>query len=574
LQRFVVALLFVGLLVLVGARLWSPEPEVPSLAPHVASRPMPMPAQDPVSPHVLAPNEEAPRPPELQPGQAVTIQLTEPPAERYGAVKTDENDRFYARLVEEESRGRAIYDPSLGRAAREFVYQFSNLGVDPPSDVRTFLMTASGAMAGDTVFQHMRSNSEAETTLRQAIRAVLTGGAAQGKGMRLHVGVGEVYQPGASLSRHIGAVSAPLGFEMTPIDRRVALGQSWTLRGHLTADWQDLHALVLRPSGELVKQAVRVNGDAAEVVIPGEDQPGSVEVQIMGSGPDGPGKLAQVCVEVGQPLPTQYRAVLPPDETMLNSADKAAAYAMQLLNADRLNHKLAPLAWDATLAAIAKDHSADMRDNHFFGHLSPTTGLHPQRLDKAHYLAMTSAENVAHNPSIFEAELGLMHSLGHRRNILDPEMTHVGVGVAGAEDEDGRRRWWLTQLFARPTAKLNPEDAVATLRRLVALARQGSQLPDLLMDSQLDAVAASALPLALAEKLQDASSRALALAQEQHVGAGRLRVWTAMTGDPERLELPDAVRLPGSRTLGVAAAQREDGRVAVILLIAEGNSLD
>lgn len=567
-QRFVVALVLVALLLLVGARLWPPQPDPPELLPGTTARLTPI--AEPVPAEPPEPTAPAPRPPELAPGQAVTIQLTEPPAERYVDVKLDDNDAFYARLVDEESHGAAVYDPSLARAAREFVYQFSNLGVDPPSDVRTFLLTASGAIAGDTVFQHLRSNSEAETTLRQAIRAVLQGGPSNRNGARLHVGVGEVYQPGASLSRHIGAVATQLGFEVRPLSRSVALGQSWTVRGHLTADWQDLHALVLRPSGELVQKPVVRRGDDAEVDIDGEDRPGSVEVQILGTGPEGPGKLAQVAVEVGQPLPTQYRAVLPPDETALTSADKAAAYGMQLLNADRQNHHVPPLAWDGKLAEIARDHSVDMRDNHFFGHLSPTTGLHPARLEKAGYQALASAENVAHNPSIFESELGLMHSLGHRRNILDPEMTHVGIGVAGAEDELGQRRWWVTQLFARPTGKWTPAAAAAAVRKLVTAERLRVQLPDLAADSRLDDVAAGALQLALDDKLQDASSRALALAQEQHVIQGRLRVWTAVTGEPERLELPDAVRMDASRTLGVAAAQREDGRVAVILLVAEG----
>ena len=568
-QRFVVALLLLGAVVLVGARLWSPQPagvrrdaqtDLP-IARRSSEAPVPEHAAETLTP--------APRPPEFAPGQPVTIQLTEPPAQRYRTVKTDENDTFYARLVREEGREQATYDPALSRAAREFVYQYSNLGMDPPSDVRTFLMTASGVVAGDTVFQHARSNSDTEEALRQAIRAVLDG--AKAKGTHLHVGVGEVYQPGASLARHIGVVGEPVGMEIEPLERRVALGQGWTLRGRLTAQWTDLHALVLRPSGELVhKPVVREGDDFAQVTVDGEDAPGSVEVQVMGTGPDGPGKLAQVCVEVGRALPTQYAAVLPPDESALRTADQAAAYAMQLLNADRVRHGVPLLSWEAKLAEIARDHSADMRDNHFFGHVSATTGMHADRLASAKYLAMASAENVAHNPSIFEAELGLMHSLGHRRNILDAEMTHVGVGVAGAEDEQGRRRWWVTQLFTRPTAKLTPDEAVAVVRKRVAEARASARLDDLSADSGLDDVATSALRFAVDDHLQDASSRALALAQERHVTHGRLRVWTAVTGDLARLELPDAVSLVTSHALGVAALQREDGRVAVILLVAEG----
>ena len=165
-QRLVVILLTVVVLVLIGARLLPPpqtftraEPTPGLLQPRAC-------VKEPIEEQAPESVTPAPRPPEFAPGQEVMIELVEPPAERYLSVKTDENDEFYGRLVREESRGKALFDPSLGRAAREFVYQFSNLGMDPPSDVRTFLTTSSGAIAGDTVFQHMRGHSDTEATLR------------------------------------------------------------------------------------------------------------------------------------------------------------------------------------------------------------------------------------------------------------------------------------------------------------------------------------------------------------------------------------------------------------------------
>ncbi len=565
-RRLVAGLVVIALLLVVAAQLWPPH----DARVHDADRQRPQARMPQTTEPEAAPTEPVtppPRPPEFAPGQTVTIQLTEPPATRYLSAKTDGNDEFYGKLVAEESHGKAVYDASLGRAAREFVYQFSNLGMDPPSDVRTFLTTSSGAIAGDTVFQHLQSNSEAEGALRQAIRAVLAG-STRSTGLQ-HVGVGEVYQPGASLSRHIGVVGTRLDIDVDPLDRQVALAQSWHLRGRMRGTWRHLQALVLRPNGALETLPVDIAGDRLDVLIAGENSQGTVDVQVVGEGPDGPGKLVQVAVEVGQPLPTTYQAVLPPDESAVQKADQAAAYAMQLLNADRQRHHVPLLSWDARLADIAKDHSADMRDNGFFGHVSPTTGMHPDRLAKANYLAISSAENVAHNPSIFEAELGLMHSLGHRRNILDPQLTHVGVGVAGAEDDQGRRRWWVTQLFAKPTPQWTPEAAVADVQRRITAARNTHDLPPLAVDEALAGVAQDALRVVDADRLQDASGRALALAQERHVVRGRLRVWTAVTADLAQLEWPDAVLSPEAQSIGLAAVQQRDGRVALVLLVAE-----
>lgn len=565
-MRRIVALLLILTLILLAVR-WLRR------APHRAERPQPEQTQTPLPSPPLPPPQPSPPPEvpetqeELLAGQQVTIQLTEPPAERYLETKTDENDAFYARIVREESHGKAIFDPALGRAAREFVYQFANLGMDPPSDVRTFLTTAAGAVAGDTVFQHVRSNSDAEGALRQAIRAVLE--APPGGSGLLHVGVGEVYQPGASLSRSIGVVGTPLGLDVEPLNRRVELGQTWTLRGALRVPWKDLHALVLQPDGKLDTLAVQVVEKRLEVLVNAGQTRGTQQVQVVGEGPEGPGKLVQVAVEVGQPLPTTYRATLPPDETTIHKADEAAAYAFALLNADRRKFHVPPLIWDAKLAEIARDHSADMRDHGFFGHVSPTTGLHTQRLAQNQYQAVASAENVAQNPSVFEAELGLMHSLGHRRNILDPELTHVGVGVAGAEDERGRRRWWVTQLFTRPVEHLAQTDAVDRVRQAIGDLRAQAGLQPLQPDAALDEVAANAVQLALDERMSDASNRALELARERQILRGRLRVWTALTPELRQLHWPEAAKVPEARRLGVAVAQRADGRLAVILLVAD-----
>ena len=541
----------------------TPRPNDALLATPVVDR---LAAEDP-SPPPPVPETPAPPPPKLAPGQPVTITLTEPAALRYLDPPSDDNDAFYARIVDEESHGRAVFDPALGHAAREFVYQFENLGQDPPSDVRTFLITAAGALAGDTVFQHARSSSDAESTLRQAVRAVLTS-PPSGTG-RLHVGVGEVYQPGARMSRHVGVVATPLWIDVAPMARAAALGTTWTVRGTLRAPWQHLEAILLRPDGTLTTMPVDMEGLNLRVAVPVGTTRGTLEMQVVGEGPDGPGKVVQAAVEVDQPPPTTYQTVLAPDEATLKSADAAAAYAFALLNADRHRHGVPLLQWDPALADVARDHSADMRDHGFFGHVSPTTGLHMQRLDAAGYLAMSSAENVAHNPSVYEAELGLMHSLGHRRNILNPAMTHGGIGVAGAEDENGRRRWWVTQLFARPVVRVPAATMVARVAATVAQKRAEAGLGALVADAELDAVAAESLDVALRGDMHEASGAALRRVQAARSVHGRVRVWAALAAELEALTWPDAVLAKSAVRLGIGAKQGEDGRWAVVLLVAD-----
>src|SRR5207245_1324198 len=103
-------------------------------------------------------------------------------------------------------------------------------------------------------------------------------------------------------------------------------------------------------------------GDRVLADVPVGARAGTLEVQLVGQGPQGPGKLVQVQVQVGQDPPRSLQTHLPPDESNLKTADDAARAMFALLNADRAQAGLQALQWDAQLAMIARDHSADMRD--------------------------------------------------------------------------------------------------------------------------------------------------------------------------------------------------------------------
>ena len=114
-----------------------------------------------------------------------------------------------------------------------------------------------------------------------------------------------------------------------------------------------------------------------------------------------------------------------------------------LINQERTRAGLAPLRLDATLTALARLKSQDMVERNYFSHYSPTYG-YPYAMEyragiRARYMG---AENIAAAASVQVAHALLMASPGHRRNILDPRFTDVGVGVA-----PGRWGVIVTQLF-------------------------------------------------------------------------------------------------------------------------------
>jgi hypothetical protein len=134
-----------------------------------------------------------------------------------------------------------------------------------------------------------------------------------------------------------------------------------------------------------------------------------------------------------------------------------------------------------------------MRDDHFFGHLSPTTGSAMDRLSRAGVSVVRVRENVGRALSAAELERGLMGSPSHRANILATDVDHIGLGVAAGPVDVGAGALaydlHLTQLFARLPTPFDPRSASAALRARVQAIRRGSHLPELAADPVLDALA-------------------------------------------------------------------------------------
>ncbi|MBM4346166.1 MAG: CAP domain-containing protein, partial [Deltaproteobacteria bacterium] len=510
-----------------------------------------------------APTAPAPAEPTLPAGRVVTIVLSEPPARQYGAATGADSDRHYADLVRDLSGGRAEYDPNLARAARELAYQSTEFGEVVPSDVRSFAIASAGAFAADSTFQQVRTNDDGPGPLRQAIQALVAD--ADDKEGPMRLGVGEVYRHGMTLPRHVGAVGTHLGVALDPMPVRVEPGQSWSVRGRLRVPWRDLKALVLQ-GNQQSELPVVVRGDAIAVEVVAGSHQGPLDVQLVGDGPAGPGKLVQVRAWVGRDPPDRMTARVPPDERG-QSATQAEALALQLLNADRARHGKAALGWDARLADIARAHSLDMQRNGFFGHQSPRTGLPTDRLRAAGYLAATHAENVAHNSTVFEAEEGLMHSLGHRKNILADEPSHVGIGIA-VQDDGKRRRLWLTQLFAKPALALDPGQVEAQVTERVQKARAAAGLAPLEVDGALVAVARETAAAARPDAFSGVAQAASQAAKDRDLFTGSLSSVAALTADPDHMNLPPAATAPEATKLAVGVARGADSaQFAIVVMI-------
>ena len=118
---------------------------------------------------------------------------------------------------------------------------------------------------------------------------------------------------------------------------------------------------------------------------------------------------------------------------------------LNLLNQERIAQGLSPLVLDPTLSRIARVKSADMRDNRYFSHESPTYGRVSDMLRTFGYAFASAGENIAHHATTEKAHAAFMSSDGHRRNILSSAWEKVGLGIV----YDASGYVYVTEIFVR-----------------------------------------------------------------------------------------------------------------------------
>ncbi|WP_241176173.1 CAP domain-containing protein, partial [Modestobacter sp. KNN46-3] len=140
--------------------------------------------------------------------------------------------------------------------------------------------------------------------------------------------------------------------------------------------------------------------------------------------------------------PPARAAPAPPAPAAPAAAPGPEGQVLALVNAERAAAGCAAVSADAGLAAVARAHSADMRDRDYFSHVTPE-GLDPFARARAAGIGYARAENIASGqPDAAAVMAAWMSSPGHRQNILNCQLRTLGVGVAAGSGGP----WW-TQLF-------------------------------------------------------------------------------------------------------------------------------
>jgi uncharacterized protein YkwD len=127
------------------------------------------------------------------------------------------------------------------------------------------------------------------------------------------------------------------------------------------------------------------------------------------------------------------------------------------VNAARAKAGCTPLRLNGKLAAAAKSHARAMAEQNFFGHAGKDGSRFSSRIARQGYSYRTAAENIAAGQrSAGQVVQSWLGSTGHRRNILNCQMTETGIAVVYQADDRPIRgnpaplRYYWVQVFAAP----------------------------------------------------------------------------------------------------------------------------
>jgi hypothetical protein len=363
---------------------------------------------------------------------------------------------------------------------------------------------------------------------------------------------------GRSAAVVLGNMEASYG----SIQRVFDPGQSVTLKGEIATRFKNAMVFLTKPDGKVDHKNLPGRSFDETFLF---TEPGSYRLEVMADGAQGPAIVINLPLYVGVPEPIARGG-----SAEVVDPDVAEPRLLELLNQSRAKAGARPLRSDTELLEIARSHSEDLADHHFFAHVSPSTGTPEDRARRAKVLVSNFGENIGIGATPEDVHEGLMNSPGHRMNMLLPDYTHVGIA---AEKGDGSLV--VTMNFARrpdpasvPTSSAQVEAWVRDLRSQRGLKpyepdpvyRGGAQ-------SGADTLASGAEPKEVGEAVEAGLVREVNRLRSSRPSACILHL--------ELLELAQLATIPALLSpdlgrLGVGTRVHEDGkgkRLSTVLVL-------
>lgn len=309
-----------------------------------------------------------------------------------------------------------------------------------------------------------------------------------------HVGATVIHRQGIRLAV-VALSSRP--FTMRDVPRTFAAPEPIAIAGELADGFRaPVIELVAPGSGASTRILA---GDARTIAasLP-ITEPGEWEVRIEATSAAGTSFVARFPVYVGEAPPRILRLGAADPAPRGESAAEVEAALYARIDELRRTEGLPALERSDALAAVARAHSQDMVEHGFTAHVSPTTGSPSDRVRAANLTSGLVLENLGGGIDSADAHRRIAGVAQNRANLLNRDITHVGLGVV-ARTVRGREEFIVTEMFFRIPRAIDTAAAPATLLASINRARTARGATEAEEDPNLSRAAAEAAQRYLAD---------------------------------------------------------------------------
>jgi uncharacterized protein YkwD len=341
-------------------------------------------------------------------------------------------------------------------------------------------------------------------------------------------------------------------YTMDPLPRRLDLGGKAVVTGKITGgEYENSAVLVADVRGELKSVRAPI-AEPFKAEIECGDKPGHIAVQLRGEQGGAGTVLANFPILCGMALPTSVEVPEPAPANL----DVAAAEKQLFneLNERRVELGIAPVAWDDAVAKVARGISTSLRDQAEGKPASGSTDIVAQ-LRAADIVSPLVLQNPARTRSVTEAQLAFLDSPVHRANMLNRQVTHVGIGVAAVPASENQPASVLaTELFVKELPVIDTAETKEKLRQAIAQKRADARADKVENDALLDDVAQKYADALAAHKGELPKEIADPILQPLYKGFRSINMLLGARANPLDFAEEPKIISPG-KLLGVGVAQ-------------------
>ncbi|MFH0834131.1 MAG: CAP domain-containing protein [Patescibacteria group bacterium] len=250
------------------------------------------------------------------------------------------------------------------------------------------------------------------------------------------------------------------------------------------------------------------------------------------------------------------------------SLTRERALWLKLVNDFRAQNQLSKVELDDQLSNFAQNYAVRMARENFFGHTDPQ-GRDPETRRLEFGLALPVGENLARDSATEYAQAGLLRSAAHRQNMVEPEWTRVGLGIA--RDSSGRLLF-VQEFSAAPLTATNLSEFRTQLLGLINARRTELGQSNIVLDGQLSSAVQSWSEKMVAENFTDFKSPDGSSLENLVRAAGHNGAFSSFIASAARLaqvaeSLSAEVLADNTKTrVAIGLAQNSTGRLIATLI--------